>query len=215
MKRFLILFVLFVIMINTAYADEFKLIYSSVPDGASCVPADSDFVFEYSHRIDPFDIEIVLNGGEHPVTYNIKDGKKLTVIPQKPLKYGTIYNLSVNGVKDIYEGRQAQAQQFVFSTENAIKIISETASEQTGEYIGKVKNISDSSAEIVCIVTAKTDSGDKMYDFKLLKRIIPANDETKFRHIFRGISSPYRICAYIFSDFSKLTPADKTDNNCN
>lgn len=43
MKRFVMLFVLFVIMINTAYADEFKLIYSSVPDGASCVPADSDF----------------------------------------------------------------------------------------------------------------------------------------------------------------------------
>lgn len=95
MKRFVILFVLFVIMINTAYADEFKLIYSSVPDGASCVPADSDFVFEYSHRIDPFDIEIVLNGGEHPVAYNIKDGKKLSVRLASKLSYDTEYNLSL------------------------------------------------------------------------------------------------------------------------
>lgn len=50
MKRFVMLFVLFVIMINTAYADEFKLIYSSVPDGACYISAE-DLAFLLCQKV--------------------------------------------------------------------------------------------------------------------------------------------------------------------
>lgn len=215
-KRIAIFIVLLtMVMINTAYAENFVLTHSSVKFGERGVAIDRELVFEYSHRIDPFDIEIVVNGGAVPASYQIIEGKKLIVIPNEPLECETSYHLSVNNVRDIYEGRQPQSQQFNFQTENAIKVISETSSPQTGQYIGKVKNISSSPKEVVCIVTAKADLEEEMYDYKVLTQTIPANSETEFKHTFSNADYPYRICAYTFSDFSKLTPADKLNNENN
>lgn len=207
LKKFLIFLLLITALNTTVFSSEtdvpFRIISASVCSGAESSQAFSVIYLEFNLRIDPEIKNVTVNSSDEIIEKIIlKEGKKLEIYLNEPIKPGKRYVVSLAGIKEIYEGRKLASPTVAFKTWGSDVVISEVAAADT--YKALIKNNSLEKKDITLIIAAKM--AESLKALKVITEKIESGEEKQFYHTFTDVEGEYYITAYTFSDFSALQP---------